>query len=117
MASSNTSEQDLIDSLFESLEAELSREPLYNSAILESKIDDAVSEFKLRRGYEYSSLSEDQIVEDMVKHKSIIKKVALIWYNRIGAEGESYHYENTVHRSMWTDDELFAGVVPFVKVL
>lgn len=117
MATSIMTEEELRNSIFSSLDMELKREPMYDSHILSNKVDDAIAEFKIRRGYDYSSLNDKEIVSDMAKHRSVIKRVALTWFNRIGSEGESYHYENTVHRSMWTDDELFSGVIPFVKVL
>lgn len=117
MIASFKTEDELRNAMFGSLETELKREPLYNSAILSNKVDDAIMEFKRRRMYQYSSLNATETVADMMNHWSIIKNAALAWYNRIGAEGESYHYENTVHRSMLSDDDLFADVIPFVKVL
>lgn len=112
-----STEQDFRNAIIQSISQELQNEPLFSVDDLANKVDDAIAEFKVRRGYDFCLLTDEQKLEDMCLYYATIKKVALTWYNRIGAEGESYHYENTVHRSMWTDDELFGNVFSFVKVL
>ena len=103
--------------IFEELKTELQHEPLFKEEVLNNKVWDAIREVKRRRCYENSSLNEQQITDDMANHYSVIKQAALIYYNRIGSEGETVHYENTVHRSFFYDDDIFTGVIPFVKVL
>lgn len=111
------SEADLENTIFEELQVELQDEPLYNEEVLALKVRDAIRECKRRRCYQFTKMTEEQIVQDLEYHYSVIKQAALIYYNRMGAEGETVHYENTVHRSFFSDDDIFTDVIPFVKVL
>ncbi len=110
-------EEMLADEVFTELNTELQHEPLYDADILGLKIKDAIRELKRRRSYNNSSLTQAGIVKDLYEHFSTIKKAALTYYNRRGTEGELVHYENTVHRSYVYEDDLYEGVIPFVKVL
>lgn len=85
--------------------------------VLESKVRDVLDELRMKRNYAATSMTEEQILDDMQNYKGLIKKNAFYYYGKIGAYGELYHYENTVHRSWAHDDELWLGVCPFVKVL
>ena len=111
------SEADLENAIFEELQTELQDEPLYNDEVLALKVKDAIRELKRRRCYQNANMKEEQILADLEYHFPVIKQAALIYYNRMGAEGEAVHYENTVHRSFIYDDDIFNGVIPFVKVL
>ena len=111
------SEADLENTIFEELQTELQDDPLYNDEVLALKVKDAIREVKRRRCYQNANMTEAQIVADLEYHFPVIKQAALIYYNRMGAEGETVHYENTVHRSFFYDDDIFTGVIPFVKVL
>jgi len=111
------SEDELIEAITDALTTELQHEPLFDPDVLELKVNDAVRELKRRRCYRNTAMTEDQILKDLEEHYTIIKQAALIYYNRQGSEGESVHYENTVHRSYFYDDDIFTGVIPFVKVL
>lgn len=115
------SEEDLIDAIFSALELELKDEPLYDEDssqdILREKVQEALIETKRRRCYKNTSMSDDAILADLEDYYTTIKRAALVWFNRMGSEGETVHYENTVHRSFVYDDELFSGVNAFVKVL
>lgn len=112
-----TNDSELHAAIFAELKTELEHEPLFKEEILSNKVWDAIREVRRRRCYQNSSLSEEQIMEDLDHHYSVIKQAALIYYNRIGSEGETVHYENTVHRSFFYDDDIYTGVIPFVKVL
>ena len=107
----------LEDEIFTELNAELKNEPLYDADILGYKVKDAIRELKRRRSYQNSSLTQANIVRDLYNHFSVLKHAALVYYNRRGDEGELVHYENTVHRSYFYEDDLWTGVIPFVKVL
>jgi len=115
------SEAELENAIFQELKTELQDEPLFeedkSGRVLYQKVKEAVKELKRRRCYKNSSMSDAQILEDLEEHFTTIKRVALVWFNRIGSEGETVHYENTVHRSFYHDDDLFSGVIAFVKVL
>ena len=112
-----SSESELAATIFEELETELHDEPLYREDVLSIKINDAIREVKRRRAYYNTSMTESEILADLENHYSIIKQAALVWYNRMGSEGELVHYENTVHRSYMYDDDIFSNVIAFVKVL
>ena len=112
-----TSESELQEDIFEELKTELQDEPLFKEVILGNKVWDAIREVKRRRCYQNTTYTEQQILDDLAIHYPVIKQAALIYYNRIGSEGETVHYENTVHRSFFYDDDIFTGVIPFVKVL
>lgn len=120
MATYNT-EADLANAIFKELKTELQDEPLFDeeasAKVLKQKVQEALRELKRRRCYKNTSMSAEDILEDLEEHYTTIKRAALVWFNRIGSEGESVHYENTVHRSFVYDDELFSGVIAFVKVL
>lgn len=111
-----STEEEMKQAIIDSVKKEMSAEQLFDPEVFADKVDDAINEFKLRRGYEYSSLTKEEQLADMIGFYAIIKNVAVIYYNRIGDEGESYHYENTVHRSMHKAEELFSAVFSFVKV-
>lgn len=84
--------------------------------VLESKVRDALYELQMKRNYQVTSMTEEQILADMCNYYGIIKRVSLVYYGKIGAYGELYHYENTVHRSWPHEEELWYGVHPFVKI-
>lgn len=117
MRTAYTSIEDLQEDIYIELKTELQREPLFREEVLLNKVKDAIREVMRRRCYNNSAMTDDQIIQDLADHYSVIKQAALIWYNRIGSEGETVHYENTVHRSFIYDDDIFTGVIPFVKVL
>jgi len=114
-------EAELVEAIYDELYTELSSEPLFDeetsSVVLMQKVQEALRELKRRRCYKNTSMSEEAILEDLEEHYTTIKRAALVWFNRIGSEGETVHYENTVHRSFVYDDELFSGVIAFVKVI
>lgn len=110
-------EDELKTAVYDALKIELQHEPLFRDDVLQLKVDDAVRELKRRRCYNNTTMTDEQILADLEEHYTIIKQAALIYYNRMGSEGESVHYENTVHRSFFYDDDIFSGVIPFVKII
>ena len=97
----------LQDEIVAELTVELQDEPTFNVNILATKVRNAIREVKMKRNYQATSYTDEQIE---------IKSVALYDYNQIGAEGEQSHSENSVSRT-WVDrDDLFKGVHAFVKV-
>ena len=105
----------LQNDIFNELAVELEHDPLYDAEVLRLKVKDSIREFKRLRNYAATSLSQDKIVQDMYNNFAIIKEDALVQFNRRGTEGESVHYENTVHRSY--EYERFRGVIAYCKVL
>lgn len=109
-----SSEDELINDIVDELRAEMRNEPLFNEEVLVIKVKDAVKELKRRRDYS-RTMTEEKILSDLELNYPVIKKAAAVFYGQMGVEGESVHYENTVHRSYTSADELYIGIVPFVK--
>lgn len=106
----------LQDEVVAELTVELQDEPTFNINILVTKVRNAIREVKMKRNYQATSYTDEQIEKDLYNYFSVIKSVALYDYNQIGAEGEQSHSENSVSRT-WVDrDDLFRGVHAFVKV-
>lgn len=106
----------LQDEIVAELTVELQDEPTFNVNILATKVRNAIREVKMKRNYQATSYTDEQIEKDLYNYFSVIKSVALYDYNQIGAEGEQSHSENSVSRT-WVDrDDLFRGVHAFVKV-
>lgn len=93
------------------------RDAQFNIKILANKVHGALLELRMRRNYADTKMTEEQILADMTRFYNTVREVALVDYAKQGAYGESYHYENTVHRSYIDREELFQGVHAFVKVL
>lgn len=89
----------------------------FNADILTLKVKDAVNKFQEKRGYINTTFTDEQIVADAERFFGTIKEVALVNYAKMGAYGELYHYENTVHRSWPHERDLWQTVPCFVKVL
>lgn len=107
----------LQEELVADLTEELKNDPNFNAGILEKKVKTAIKEVMLRRNYEATSYTDERIVSDLENYYSVIKNVALYDYNQSGAEGQISHDENGISRT-WTDrNNLFKGVVAFVRVL
>lgn len=107
-------QQEIVAELTEELK---DRDSQFNAKVLANKVKGAIRDLRMRRNYADTDMTEEQIVADMANYYSTIREVALVDYAKQGAYGESYHYENTVHRSYIDREELFQGVHAFVKVL
>ncbi len=106
----------LEDEIVAELTVELQDEPTFNVNILATKVRNAIREVKMKRNYQATSYTDEQVEKDLYNYFSVIKSVALYDYNQIGAEGEQSHSENSISRT-WVDrDDLFKGVHAFVKV-
>ena len=107
----------LQDEIISELTVELQGEPTFNADILAVKVRSAIREVKMKRNYQATSYTDEQIEKDLYNYFSVIKNVALYDYNQIGVEGEQSHSENSISRT-WVDrDDLFNGVHSFVSVL
>ena len=107
---------DLKNEIIADLTIELQNESTFNADILEIKVKNAIREIIMKRNYQASTYTTEQIEEDLKNYYSVIKNLALYDYNQIGVERESNHTENSISRT-WVDrDDLFKGVHAFVKV-
>lgn len=106
--------EELQDKIIDDLTKELSKRPLFDSDLLEAKVEAAVEDVKRRRNYSATKFDATAIAADMEQFYANIRNVALYDYDKIGAFGESTHNEGGTNRS-WRDRETyFIGVAPFV---
>lgn len=108
---------DLATELVNSLTAELQDDASFNANVLEVKVKNAIRELILRRNYDASSYTDEQIASDLFNYFSTLYNVALYDFNQIGAEGEKTHSENGVSRQYVSRDTLFMNVFPFIKMM
>lgn len=106
---------DLQGELIADLTAELSGEESFNSSMLTQKVINAIREVKRARKYP-SYYTDEQVSKDLYEYYSNIRNIALYDYNKIGAEFEDSHNENSISRG-WSDrDKLFNGILPLSKL-
>ena len=110
--------------LEEEIMAELTEEfkivvPKYSPTLLLIKLRSAMRTVRLARRYfnnpEYFN-TEERIEEDMREYYENIRSLAVIRYNKIGAEGEKSHSENSVSITFQTEEECLARVLPISGV-
>ena len=98
------------DELIADLTAELGEEPTFNEAVLKQKVISAIREVKTARKYP-TYYTEEQIIADLYNFYSNVRNIALYDYNKVGAEFEQTHNENSVNRSFVDRNSLFSGIV------
>lgn len=87
----------------------------FNSALLLSKVRNALREVKQARKYP-SYYTEEQITADMYEYYSNIRSLALYDYAQVGAYGEESHSENNTSRSYADRRKYFAGIIPLSRI-
>lgn len=108
----------LQDEIIAELEIELRNQPTFNLDIISIKVREAYRKVRARRCYENTSYTEEQIEKDLYdNHFQDIKDVAKYRFATIGGDFETSHSENGTSRTWRTEDEIMAGIFPFVKVL
>lgn len=107
-----------IDTLQETIVAdlttELSGEPTFDEDKLAIKVKNAIYEVQRRRNYVATSMTDDEIAEDIEQFYMQIYNVALFDYVRMGADFESSHNESGVNRTFIEREKLFFGIPPFI---
>ena len=104
----------LQEELIADLKLELEKEPTFDLSVLTQKVVNAIREVKRARKYP-SYYTDEQISTDLYEYYSNIRNLALYDYNKIGAEFENSHNENSISRT-WTDRvKLFSGVLPLAR--
>ena len=99
------------------LTIELQDEPGFNVAKLAIKVKDAIRKVRLERGYQNTSYTEENIAKDLYdNYYSVIKDLALYYWNKIGAEFEVSHSENDTSRTYVRENEILGRITPFVKI-
>jgi hypothetical protein len=104
----------LQEELIADLTIELEKEPTFNAEVLKQKVVSAIREVKTARKYP-SYYTEEQINADLYSYYSKIRNIALYDYNKIGAEFEEGHNENSVNRTWEKRNSLFSGVIPLTR--
>lgn len=108
---------ELSDDIEETESTEESEEPGYNENVLNIKVKNAIREVRRVRNYP-KKYTEEDIVSDLENnYYDVIHDIALLEYNKIGAEGQSDHSEDDVKRTWVSKDDLLASVHAFVTVL
>lgn len=102
----------LIEEILEDLKTELGLKEESDVAVLTSKIKNAVREVRLKRNYP-EHFSEDQIDNDLAKHYSNIRELALYDFNQYGAEGQTSHNENGTNRTWKSRNDCLIGVFAY----
>ena len=98
------------DELIADLTLELQNEPTFNADVLTQKVVNAIREVKKARKYP-AYYTEEQITKDLYDFYSNVRNIALYDYNKMGAEFELSHNENSVSRSFVERNSLFSGIV------
>ena len=103
-----------MDELLARLKVRLRFSGVTEDAILTDHIQTAIDVVNDKRQY---TSTDDDIVES--QYKSIVVEMALIAYNKMGAEGQTYHGENSVNRSyesgLMYPESLLSLIVPRLR--
>lgn len=99
------------------LTTELQDDAMFNVAKLTVKIKDAIRRVRSARKYENTSYSEEKIYTDLSNnYYTVIKDLALYYWNKTGAEFEVSISENDVSRTYIGESEILGNVPAFVKI-
>lgn len=104
----------LQEELIADLTIELSKEPTFDSSVLTQKVINAIREVKKARKYP-SFYTDGQISKDLYEYYSNIRNIALYDFNKIGAEFEESHNENSISRIWVERNKLFNGILPLAR--
>jgi hypothetical protein len=104
-------EQALIDDLSKELSF---ADPLFNVALLELKIRNAIREVKQCRRYP-TYYTTDRISNDLSNYYSNIRDIALYDYNMIGLEGQESDSEDGIKKTFINRKSLFNGIIPIAR--
>lgn len=106
----------MIEEIVAELMAKLKDEPDLTEDICRAEVKNVVRELKMKRNYAATTMSEDDISQDMENYYSVVRNVAEARCVKMGAEGEQSHSENGISRYYVNEDELWKGVHAFVRV-
>lgn len=99
------------------LTTELQDDAMFDVAKLTVKIKDAIRRVRSARKYENTSYSEEKIYKDLSdNYYTVIKDLALYYWNKTGAEFETSISENDVSRTYIRENEILGNVPAFVKI-
>lgn len=98
------------------LTTELNTDPSFDKNVLAVKVRVAVKELIEMRNYFATSMTDEQIENDIERFYPQVMNVARYDYNMTGAEGEISHSENGIQRMYVDRNTFWRGVVPFAGV-
>ena len=99
------------------LTTELQGDAMFDVAKLTVKIKDAIRRVRLARKYEYTTYTEEKMGKDLYEnYYSVVKDLALYYWNKTGAEFEASISENDVSRTYISENEILGNVPAFVKI-
>ena len=99
------------------LTTELQDDAMFDVAKLTVKVKDAIRRVRSARKYENTSYSEEKIYKDLSdNYYTVIKDLALYYWNKTGAEFEASISENDVSRTYISENEILGNVTAFVKI-
>lgn len=98
--------------ILEDLKTELGLTETHDVAVLSSKIKSAIREVRMLRNYP-EHFTEEQILNDLKRHYSNIRELALYDYNQVGGEGQMSHSENGTSRAWKDRKECLNGIFAF----
>lgn len=81
-------------------------------------VDFVIEKYKQRRNYP-TSFTEEIIENDLNEHLSTMAMAVVDMLNKLGAEGEKSHTENSVTRqyeNAYISASLFSDVLPYVNI-
>lgn len=104
----------LQEELLADLTLELEDSDNFQPKALLQKVINAIRDVKEARNYP-DYYTERQIERDLQRHYSKIRRIALADYDKIGAEGETYHSEGDISRTYEDRNSLFNGILPLSR--
>lgn len=106
----------MIEEIVAELMAKLKDEPDLTEEICRAEVKNVIRELKMKRNYTATSMSKEDIEDDMENYYSVVRNVSESRCVRLGAESEIGHSENGISRQYVNEDDLWKGVHAFVKV-
>lgn len=108
---------DMIREIIEDLTVELQDRPGFNADVLKIKVNNALREVCMARGYLAAGYSDEMINDDIVRFYTNIRNIALFDISQqVGAEFNSSLSENGIYRTYRDRDKLFVGIIPLTKL-
>ena len=108
---------ELKESIIADLTVELEDDPQFDADILTKKVENAIKEVKLARGYARAGYTDEMIESDIQTFHAIIRDVALYDYNQSGLDFQTSSQENGNQRTFMIRRYLFNGVIPLAKMV
>lgn len=109
----------MIEEIFEELKAELveTEGDKFNATLLRSKVKSAYRDVQAAAKLYSTEVVEETIEKEMEKYYSNVYDLALLRYNKIGAEGLTQFSQDGVSEHYEDEKQCFYGVRPYAKIV